>query len=164
MRPSGSSNGSIRDTKPASQANRNANQNANPPTDSAEDADLLYGLLREISRDRYLSPAGLLYTPGSAEGHRSEHLRRHTVDDPRHGVFDGDMPGALAVIDRAYERALKKQRTTVSEDDGRTIYSVDMGGRVGFVGGQSGKAKRNPMARRMRLVLEGNRVITAYPM
>lgn len=137
-------------------------------SDGAADEELLYGLLREISRDRFVSPAGLLYTPGSAEGHRLEHLRRHTADDPGrpgpHGVFDGDMEGALATIDRAYERAKKGQRTTKKVDDGRTIYTVDMGGRVGYVGGREGGRKRNPMARRVRLVLEGNRVITAYPM
>lgn len=130
--------------------------------------DLLYGLLREVSRDRFISPAGLQYAPGSAEGHRLEHLRRHTKDDPgrpgSHGVFDGDMEGALRTIDRAYDRAKKGQRTTKKVDDGRTIYTVDMGGRVGFVGGRDGGRKRNPMARRVRLVLEGTRVITAYPM
>lgn len=163
-----------RDQAPVSPSNPSA---ANPlptiapETDSDSDSDsgnLRYGLLREVSRDRFLSPAGLLYTPGSAEGHRLEHLRRHTVDDPgragSHGVFDGDMEGALAVIDRAYERAKKNQRTTVSEEDGRTVYTVDMGGRVGFIGGQTGKRKRNPMARRVRLVVEGERVITAFPM
>ena len=130
--------------------------------------DLLYGMLREVSRDRFISPAGLQYTPGSAEGHRLEHLRRHTKDDPgrpgSHGVFDGDMEGALKTIDRAYVRAKKGQRTTKKVDDGRTIYTVDMGGRIGFVGGRDGGRKRNPMARRVRMVLEGTRVITAYPM
>jgi hypothetical protein len=130
--------------------------------------DLLYGMLREVSRDRFISPAGLQYTPGSAEGHRLEHLRRHTKDDPgrpgSHGVFDGDMEGALKTIDRAYDRAKKGQRTTKKVDDGRTIYTVDMGQRVGFVGGRDGGRKRNPMARRVRLVLEGTQVITAYPL
>jgi hypothetical protein len=129
---------------------------------------LLHGLLREISFDRFISPAGLLYTPGSAEGHRLEHLRRHTKDDPgrpgSHGVFDGEMEGALKTIDRAYERAKKNQRTTKSVDGDRTIYTVDMGGRIGYVGGRDGGRKRKPMARRVRMVLEGNRVITAYPM
>ena len=129
---------------------------------------LRYGLLREVGRDRYVSPAGLLYTPGSAEGHRLEHLRRHIKDirgrPGSHGVFDGEMEGALRTIDRAYEKAKKGQRTTKKVDDGRTIYTVDMGGRVGYVGGQTGSRKRNPMARRVRLVLEGNRFITAYPL
>jgi len=130
--------------------------------------DSLYGLLREVSNNRYLSPAGLLYTPGSAEGHRLEHLRRHTKDDPtrpgRHGVFDGEMEGALKTIDLAYQRAKKGQRTTKKEDRGRTIYTVDMGSRVGFVGGRDGNRKRKPMARRVRIVLEENRFITAYPL
>lgn len=132
------------------------------------DTDLAYGLLREISPDRFISPEGLLYTKGSAEGHRIKHVERHTKDQPSrpgsHGVFDGELPGALKTIDRAYERAKKNQRTTKKVDEGRTIYTVDMGGRVGYVGGRDGNRKRKPMARRVRLVLEGNRVITAYPM
>ncbi|KLU04059.1 hypothetical protein RISK_004028 [Rhodopirellula islandica] len=135
---------------------------------AAETSDLKYGLLREISTDRFLSPAGVLYTPGSAEGHRLEHLRRHTKDQPnrsgKHGVFDGDMEGALATIDNAYEKAQANQRTTKEVDGKRTIYTVDMGKRVGFVGGRDGQRSRNPMARRVRLVLEGNRLITAFPL
>ena len=136
--------------------------------DATPAADLRYGLLREVSADRFISPAGLLYTPGSAEGHRLEHVRRHTENDPgrpgSHGVFDGGMEGMLQTIDQAYERAKKGQRTTKKTDQGRTIYTVDMGKRVGYVGGRDGGRRRNPMARRVRLVLEGNRVITAYPM
>ncbi len=136
--------------------------------DSESGEELLYGMLREVSRDRYLSPAGLMYGPGSAEGHRLEHLRRHTKDDPNrpgsHGVFDGEMEGALKTIDRAYDRAKNGQRTTTKIDDGRTIHTVDMGGRVGYVGGREGRNRRNPMARRVRIVLEDNRLITAYPL
>lgn len=132
------------------------------------DPSLKYGLLREIGPDRFISPAGLLYTPGSAEGHRLEHLRRHTVDMPgrpgKHGVFDGGMEAALATIDKAYENAKANRRTSKETDQGRTIYRVDMGKRVGYVGGREGNSKRKPMARRVQLVLEGNRVITAYPL
>jgi len=128
----------------------------------------LYGILRPVGRDRYVSPAGLLYTPGSAEGHRLKHLQRHVSDAPDrpgpHGVFDGGMQGALRTIDQAYERAERAQGTTKQEDQGRTIYTVDLGKRIGFVGGREGRRRRNPMARRVRLVLEGNRVITAYPL
>jgi hypothetical protein len=137
-----------------------------PDTDT--DNDLLYGLLQQIGPDRYLSPEGLQYTPGSAEGHRLEHLRRHVEDQPgrpgSHGVFDGGMEGALKTIDRAYQRAKQDVRTTKRTDQGRTIYTVDMGGRVGFVGGRDGGRRRNPMARRVRLVLDGTKVITAYPL
>jgi len=129
--------------------------------------NLKYGLLREIGRERFMSPAGLIYTPGSREGHRLKHLERHTVDDPDrpgpHGVFDGGMEKALQTIDNAYERAKKNQRTTKKEDRGRTVYTVDMGGRVGYVGGRDGNRRRKPAARRVQLVLEDNRMITAYP-
>jgi hypothetical protein len=135
--------------------------------DASNDAGL-YGILREVSREKYVSPAGLVYARGSAEGHRLEHLKRHTKDDPgrpgSHGVFDGGMEGALKTIDRAYERAKKGERTTTKKDQGRTIYTVDLGSRVGFVGGRDGNRKRKPMARRVRIVLDGDRVITAYPM
>ncbi len=137
-------------------------------SDSPAEEKLLYGILKEVSPQRYLSPAGLIYGPGSQEGHRLEHLRRHTKDQPRrpgsHGVFDGEMEGALKTIDKAYERAKKGQRTTKNVDDDRTIYTVDMGGRVGYVGGSAGARKRNPMARRVKIVLEGTQVITAYPL
>lgn len=142
-------------------------QPAQTPATESADSDLMYGILREVSKDRYVSPQGLLYTPGSAEGHRLEHLRRHTKDMPNrpgsHGVFDGEMEGALRTVDRAYEKAKKNQRTTKRVDDGRTIYTVDMGSRVGYVGGRDGNRRRKPMARRVQLVLEGTRVITAYP-
>lgn len=132
------------------------------------DATLEYGLLLPQGNQRFRSPAGLLYTAGSAEGHRLKHLQRHTVDDPDrpgpHGVFDGGMEGALATIDRAYQKAKTGVQTTTRQERGRTIYTVDLGSRVGFVGGQEGQRRRKPMARRVRLVLEDNRVITAFPL
>jgi hypothetical protein len=143
-----------------------------PERTSAERTDssqsLLYGLLSDQGGKRYLSPAGLLYVPGSQEGHRLRHVERHVADDPgrpgSHGVFDGGMPGALATIDKAYLKAQTGAQTTMKEEDGRTIYTVDLGSRVGFIGGSEGRRRRNPMARRVRLVLDKNRVITAYPM
>lgn len=167
------------ETKVADRLSPSESEPAPPPT--AEEADrrtedssprsdpsLKYGLLQEIGPDRYLSPAGLLYTPGSAEGHRLEHLKRHTADQPgrpgKHGVFDGGIEGALTTIEKAYEKAKVKQRTTTQVDGSRTIYTVDMGKRIGYVGGREGNQKSKPMARRIRLVLEGNRVITAFPL
>ncbi len=139
-----------------------------PANHSPAQPSLKYGALREVGDERYLSPAGLLYTPGSAEGHRLEHLRRHTADQPdrpgKHGVFDGGMEGALKTIDQAYENAKIGKRTTKHTEDGRTIYTVDMGQGIGFVGGREGNRRNKPMARRVQIVLDGNRVITAYPL
>jgi hypothetical protein len=130
--------------------------------------NLRYGILKDLGGERYVSVAGLLYTRGSAEGHRLDHLERHTEDDPsrpgKHGVFDGGMEGALATIDRAYQRAKTGTRTTKESDQGRTIYTVDMGSRVGYIGGRDGNRQKKPMARRVRIVLDQNRVITAYPL
>lgn len=164
-------------TSPKSSDDATSRANGTPETragplaqrdEASRGEPLRFGLLREVSKDRFLSPAGLLYAPGSAEGHRLEHLRRHTKDDPgrpgKHGVFDGGMDGALETIDQAYERAKKGQRTSKEVDRERTIYRVDMGRRVGYVGGREGGRLRKPMARRVQIVLEGNRVITAFPL
>ncbi|WP_182865843.1 hypothetical protein [Stieleria mannarensis] len=138
-----------------------------PSVDRDADPELHYGLLREIRPRVYLSPQGLQYVPGSAEGHRLEHLRRHTRDMPsrpgKHGVFDGGMEGALVTIDSAYAWAKKNQRSTKQVDRDRTIYTVEMGRRVGYVGGREGKRQQNPIARRVKLVLDDTVVITAYP-
>ncbi|TWT67350.1 hypothetical protein [Allorhodopirellula solitaria] len=157
-------------SSPANTDDPRVDPTANPsPTDAGSVADpsLKYGLLKEIGTERYVSPAGLLYTPGSAEGHRLEHLRRHTEDQPNrpgsHGVFDGGMEGALKTIDQAYENAKIGKRTTKRTDRDRTIYTSDMGRRVGYVGGREGNQRHKPMARRVQIVLEGNRVITAFP-
>lgn len=153
---------------PSKSSTKSADSNATRGSpDDVQDGDLLYGILRDTGGKRYVSPSGLMYTPGSAEGHRLEHLRRHTVDDtsrPVHGVFDGDMAGALKTIDLAYERAKKNQSTVKKVEDGRTIYTVSMGKRIGFVGGQKGRRSKNPFSNRVQLVLSGNRVITAYPL
>ncbi|KAA5543833.1 hypothetical protein FYK55_11735 [Roseiconus nitratireducens] len=149
------------------------NQRNNPRSDpgsgpTTSDPDRWQDYLKSIGADRYRSPEGLLYTPGSAEGHRLEHLRRHTIDQPErpgpHGVFDGGMLGALQTIDSAYAKSKRGIQTTKRTDQGRTIYTVDLGHRVGFVGGREGQRRRHPMARRVRLVLEDARVITAYPL
>jgi hypothetical protein len=134
-----------------------------------ESGELHYGLLTEISPDRYQSPAGLLYTPGSEEGHRLKHVQRHTEDMPQrpgsHGVFDGGMEGALKAIDTAYVMVKEKKSGVQKEENGsRTIYTINMGTRIGYVGGREGNRRKRPMARRLRLVVEGNRVITAFPL
>lgn len=145
-------------------------ESADDPTtdDSSADSDLRFGLLRPLGGDRYLSPAGLEYGPGGAEGHRLEHVRRHADDQPNrngpHGVFDGGMRGALQTIDEAYRSAKSDRRTAARSAAERTVYTINLGRRIGFVGGREGKRRRNPDARRVRLVLEGHRVITAYPL
>ena len=43
-------------------------------TSSNDSEDLKFRFLKPLGRDRYESPAGLIYTPGSEEGHRLKHI------------------------------------------------------------------------------------------
>lgn len=139
-------------------------------TDKAEasDDDLLYGLLKLTGRDEYVSPAGLRYTRGSEEGHRLKHLERHLEDQPdrpgKHGVFDGDMPQVLRWLDEAYTRGKSGAKgTSKHEEDGRLVYEVSFGKPIGFIGGRDGARQKNPDAKRLRMVVDGDRLITAFP-
>ena len=128
-----------------------------------------HGYLRELEADRFLSPAGLMYTPGSQEGHRLRHIGRHLADQPQrpglHGVFEGTMAEFLRAIDSAYELARQGGRSVEQETDGdREVYTVDLGKRIGYVGGREGNRRQQPAAKSLRLVLEGKRVITAFPL
>jgi len=137
-------------------------------TSDTQNDSLLYGLLRQTRRDEYVSPAGLRYTPGSEEGHRLEHLKKHLEDQPsrpgRHGVFHGDMPQVLRWLDDAYSRAKAGAKGTKKfEEDGRTVYEVTFSKPVGYVGGREGKRQNNPDSKRLRMVLDEDRLITAFP-
>lgn len=52
----------------------------------------------------------------------------------------------------------------VTRKGARTEYVVGMGRRVGYLGGDQGKARGNPSLERVLIVVQGeNRVVTAYP-
>jgi hypothetical protein len=130
--------------------------------------ELLYGLLKDTGREVYVSPAGLRYTRGSEEGHRLKHLEKHLKDIPdrpgKHGVFDGDMAQVLRWIDDAYTRGKQGAKgVRKQEEDGRTVYEVPFTKPIGYVGGRDGKRDNNPDAKRLRLVVDGDQVITAFP-
>ena len=133
-----------------------------------DDSDPLYGFLTEIGRSRYESPAGLVYGPGSEEGHRLKHIAKHLEDQPNrpgsHGVFRGDMKAFLIEIDDAYTRAKKGAKgTTKKDDDGSVVYEVTFEKPIGFIGGEAGGRKKNPAAKKIRLIVRGSNVITAFP-
>ncbi len=134
----------------------------------SEDSSLKFGILKETGNEVYVSPAGLRYTRGSEEGHRLKHIERHLKDDPKrpgkHGVFEGDMPQVLRWIDDAYTRGKQSAKDVRKyEDEGRTIYEATFAKPIGYVGGRDGGRAKNPEAKRLRLVLDGDRVITAFP-
>lgn len=131
-------------------------------------SDSPYELLKSIGSEAYLSQAGLRYTRGSEDGHRIKHLERHRSDIPdrpgRHGVFKGDWQQTLKWIDEAYSRSKKPDRfTKVRQEDSRTIIETEFSSTIGYIGGRDGSRAGNPSTRRLRLVVEGDRFITAFP-
>ena len=151
-----------------------APKDSNPKSDqeAGPAADVPLGKLTEIRRKVYQSTAGLLYVPGSADGHRLDHVMQHAEDDPSkkvHGVFEGDRETILALIDEAFLLALKRRKEARSElQNGRRVYTVRLNRRIGYVGGQDGSRQRNPECRFLRLVVEEDDdsepvVVSAYP-
>ena len=133
------------------------------------DASPQLGVLKKTGDMVFETTAGLVYTRGSADGHRLKHVMRHAEDvpgKPVHGVFDpGGERAVFAAIDEAYLIADLRgpPQARKQTEDGRTIWTVDMKRRVGYLGGQSGKRKGNPPLTGIKLVLEGRNVITAFP-
>ena len=151
-----------------------ANSNRPPPAGSSKSkakSQPELGQLRDLGGKVWESVAGLKYGPGSREKHRLLHIMRHAEDQPnrpgKHGVFlgEGERKKILALIDEAYLKALKGGRQVEKKKEGnRVVYTVDMGRRIGCVGGQVGNKQGKPSASRIRLVLDGTNVITAFPL
>lgn len=138
----------------------------NQPDPVANDAK--YRILKPVGRDRYESPAGLIYAPGSEEGHRLDHIAKHLQDQPdrpgSHGVFDGGMAEFLVAIDDAYKRAKGHAKGTKSRvEDGATILEAPFDKPIGYLGGTEGARRKNPKLKRMRIVLRDRNLITAFP-
>jgi len=159
---------------PAKTKQTPANSNRPPPTGTSKksaSSQPELGQLRDLGGKVWESAAGLKYGPGSREKHRLLHIMRHAEDQPKrpgkHGVFlgEGDRTKVLALIDEAYLQALKGGRKVDKKQEGnRVVYTVDLGRRIGFVGGQVGNKQGKPSAYKIRLVLEGTNVITAFPL
>jgi hypothetical protein len=118
--------------------------------------------------DFHRAAAGLVYLPGSADGHRLRHVMEHAKDNTSkeiHGVYDGERDEILAVIDEAFTKAKKGGTDVRSEkQNGRRIYTVNLKRRIGQMGGQQGERQGNPECRYLRMVIENDvEVVTAYP-
>jgi hypothetical protein len=143
-------------------------KSSNSTKSSSHDEEPLYGFLVEVGRNRYESPAGLVYGPGSEEGHRLKHLARHLEDQPNrpgsHGVFEGGMKAFLQAIDKAIVLAKKGGKgTKVKEEDDSTVYEAPFDKPIGYIGGSEGKRRKNPACKKLRIVVRGESVITAFP-
>ncbi len=163
-------------SSPVSKKQTPANSNRPPPLNSSQRSTTAktkpeLGQLRDLGGKVWESAAGLKYGPGSREKHRLLHIMRHAEDQPnrpgKHGVFagEGERKKVLAVIDEAYLKALKGGKKVERKKEGnRIVYTIDMDRRIGFVGGQVGNKQGKPSAYKIRLVLEGTNVITAFPL
>ena len=123
-------------------------------------AEELEQILQASRPGTYVSPAGLRYKRGSQHGHRLKHLMAHAEDQPdrpgQHGVFKNSSVGdVVALVDEAYRLALAGKNTHIAEEGNRTIYTINMNRRIGYIGGESGNRRGKPAARHLKLVLEG---------
>ena len=139
-----------------------------PTSSKSVDPSDLPEVLAEAGRGAYRSTGGLRYTRGSQHGHRLAHVLAHTRDEPdrvgQHGVYDTDDPAEVVrLIDEAYTQALTGRDTRTERERERTVYTVDLGRRIGYIGGQSGNRRNRPRAEHLKLVVEGDRLITAFP-
>ena len=99
--------------------------------------------LKKIGDNTWVSPAGLTYKGRDPQGlTRVEHILRHARDIPdregSHGVFDGGPDAVFGVIDDAW-RLVEKNRLRPETEEGRSLYTVSMGRRVGYLGGQTAR-------------------------
>ena len=138
-----------------------------PQSSTASKPKPKLGALTDLGNKRFRSTAGLIYRQSRGE-HRIDHVMRHAEDDPGrpvHGVFDGSREQILAVIDRGYLIALTHgpPDAKIEEQRDRTVMTVDLGRKIGYMGGQAGKRKGFPACRHLNLVVEGDEVVTAYP-
>jgi hypothetical protein len=125
--------------------------------------------LRQIGKDTWLSPAGLRYQGRDPAGlSRLEHICRHVQDEPSrdgpHGVFEGGRDVAFAVIDEAWQLAQTRRLRPVAEGE-RSSYTVNMGRRIGYLGGRTGAAQGHPALSRVLIVYETGtkNIVTAFP-
>jgi len=154
--------------KSKTQSTKLDSKSTDKPTHQVSDSDKTHGILSEIGRNRFESPAGLIYGPGSEEGHRLKHIERHLADQPNrfgsHGVFEGDMEDFLAAIDDGYDRAKKGAKgTNKRTEDDSTVYEASFDKIIGFMGGKEGARRKNPPLKKIRIVVRGNSLITAFP-
>jgi hypothetical protein len=148
---------------------KGSTQDGNRSGSRAEAATPDKPYLKDGRRGTKVSPAGLVYTGSRSGEHRTEHVLRHAKDQPNrpgnHGVFDADGDDVFRLIDEAYG-LIKKNSRQVSKDpprDGKTAYLINMNRRIGYRGGKSGNRAGKPAAKKMKLILAEDRVITAYP-
>ena len=126
-------------------------------------------VLKSLGQEDWISPAGVRYVGRDPEGlSRKDHVLRHARDIPNrrgpHGVFDGGAELTFAWIDEAWKK-VQANKIKPETENGRDVYTVPMGRRVGYLGGQTGKGRNHPPLDTIFLVVRQgtSEVITAFP-
>ena len=122
--------------------------------------------LEDIGRNKFRSPAGLIY--GGGREHRIDHVLLHCKDNlskPTHGIFVGSAVEVMQMVDEAYEIAKSGSGKvdTNKESGDKVTHTVSMGRVVGHTGGKKAQRQGRKELRKVKLVLAGNNVITAFP-
>jgi len=121
--------------------------------------------MKDIGRNQFQSPAGLIYTGGRE--HRIDHVLLHCKDNPSkptHGVFVGDAVTVMKMVDEAYELVKSGSSKVDSSKSGdKMTHTASMGRVVGHTGGKKAQREGKRELRKIKLVLADNRVITAFP-
>jgi RHS repeat-associated protein len=125
--------------------------------------------LTQTGPNTYQSPGGLVYGPDPSPNFNSrvDHVMNHANDipgRPQHGVFNSNNPNdVMRMVDDAYGRVQQGGVFSVQQGS-RTVYFVNMGQPVGYIGGVPGGLSGNPAVNYVQLVLQnGNEVVTAFP-
>ncbi|WP_437188220.1 hypothetical protein SH668x_001653 [Planctomicrobium sp. SH668] len=125
--------------------------------------------LKSTGKNKWVSPAGVRYEGLDPDGNtRKEHVLRHAEDDPDrpgpHGVFDGGEDLTFAWVDLAWKK-VQSDKISPDTESGRDAYTVPMGRRVGFLGGETGKRRKNPPLTTIFIVVRRgtSEIITAFP-
>lgn len=122
--------------------------------------------LAELNRDRWQSPAGLVYSPIAPSGHRLAQLAAEIVEPDvlkKSRGFDGNLHQVLVWIDQAYR--LSKQsdavgRSSTSPTEEIAI-QIELPEVIGWV--RRVDSVDVDSTRWIRLVLRDDEVIAAYP-
>lgn len=123
----------------------------------------------------FQSPNGLIYGPGSQHGTRIAHLEAHMINNPArvtnngnpapHGVFSTD--NAFQTVDDAWLRVQAGHPGVVTigtaKPGANTVHIVPMDETIGYLGGPAGLDQFNPTTQWVHLVVNGDELITAYP-
>ncbi len=108
--------------------------------------------LTDLGADRFQSPGGLVYGPGSSHGHRLTHVMEHASPDSSkraHSVFvSADQASIIALIDEGWAKR------SLPDPADPAKYIVPMDRVVGTAGERNLRIVVNPGT---------NKIITAFP-